>query len=286
MPDYLDKDDDGDGIFTKFEGVNPDGDQNPLTGATLNTDGDTLQNYLDIDDDNDGYATWETIEGGPGALNAVTPGIAYAIDTDTDGIPNYLDNTTGIYPVNGPYLYTKFVSLIGDKRYELANHLGNVLVVVNDKKIPSLDGTLLTGFTADVLSYSDYYPFGMLVPNRHGSSDSYRYGFQGQEKDDEINPTHRRYHRQDSGFVCCDLSDAGVNSCAGREAHHHESAGEPRHRQARSTGLETAHTRRGDGCRLRRFGQEGRFVRDSHPFQSRGQSAAALARNRRTRYGA
>jgi RHS repeat-associated protein len=28
--------------------------------------------------------------------------------------------------------------------------------------------------------------FGMLVPNRHGSSNSYRYGFQGQEKDDEI----------------------------------------------------------------------------------------------------
>jgi RHS repeat-associated protein len=26
----------------------------------------------------------------------------------------------------------------------------------------------------------------MFVPNRHGSSDSYRYGFQGQEKDDEI----------------------------------------------------------------------------------------------------
>ena len=26
----------------------------------------------------------------------------------------------------------------------------------------------------------------MLVPNRHGSSNSYRYGFQGQEKDDEI----------------------------------------------------------------------------------------------------
>ena len=30
------------------------------------------------------------------------------------------------------------------------------------------------------------YPFGMLVPNRHGSSNSYRYGFQGQEKDDEL----------------------------------------------------------------------------------------------------
>lgn len=30
------------------------------------------------------------------------------------------------------------------------------------------------------------YPFGMLVPNRHESTDTYRYGFQGQEKDDEI----------------------------------------------------------------------------------------------------
>ncbi|WP_444626862.1 polymorphic toxin type 8 domain-containing protein [Flavobacterium columnare] len=31
-----------------------------------------------------------------------------------------------------------------------------------------------------------YYPFGSLVPNRHGSSTAYRYGFQGQEKDDEL----------------------------------------------------------------------------------------------------
>ena len=32
----------------------------------------------------------------------------------------------------------------------------------------------------------DYYPFGMLLPNRHESTNAYRYGFQGQEKDDEI----------------------------------------------------------------------------------------------------
>ena len=32
----------------------------------------------------------------------------------------------------------------------------------------------------------DYYPFGMLVPNRHKDSPEYRYGFQGQEKDDEV----------------------------------------------------------------------------------------------------
>ena len=37
-----------------------------------------------------------------------------------------------------------------------------------------------------VLKGNDYYPFGMLVPNRNFSSPSYRYGFQGQEKDDEV----------------------------------------------------------------------------------------------------
>ena len=31
-----------------------------------------------------------------------------------------------------------------------------------------------------------YTPFGSLVPNRHASSEDYRYGFQNQEKDDEI----------------------------------------------------------------------------------------------------
>ncbi|MBP7859867.1 LysM peptidoglycan-binding domain-containing protein, partial [Patescibacteria group bacterium] len=33
---------------------------------------------------------------------------------------------------------------------------------------------------------SSFDPFGSLIPNRYGSSSSYRYGFQGQEKDDEI----------------------------------------------------------------------------------------------------
>ena len=44
-------------------------------------------------------------------------------------------------------------------------------------------------FTADVISYSDYHPFGMLMPNRHGQDDDYRYGFNGMEKDDEVRGT-------------------------------------------------------------------------------------------------
>ena len=36
------------------------------------------------------------------------------------------------------------------------------------------------------LSYNDYHPYGMLVPTRNYSNPVYRYGFQGQEKDNEI----------------------------------------------------------------------------------------------------
>ncbi len=34
--------------------------------------------------------------------------------------------------------------------------------------------------------YSDYYPYGMLQPGRNAQSENYRYGFQGQERDDEV----------------------------------------------------------------------------------------------------
>ena len=45
----------------------------------------------------------------------------------------------------------------------------------------------------DVISYSDYYPFGMLMPNRHGQDDDYRYGFNGMEKDDEVRGNKNSY---------------------------------------------------------------------------------------------
>ncbi|WP_177731358.1 RHS repeat domain-containing protein [Flavobacterium inviolabile] len=185
---------DGDGLYDIFEDVNND---NNLTND--DTDGDGIPNYLDLDDDGDGYATWEAIEGADpnGDHNP-----SDAIDSDGDGIPDYLDKTNGNYPIAGLIAYKKYVNLVGDKRYELANHLGNVLVVINDKKIPEFNtldtpGSGLKAFNADVLTYSDYYPFGSLIPNRHGSSQSYRYGFNGKEKDDEIKGTGVQY---DYGF--------------------------------------------------------------------------------------
>ncbi|MBQ4819864.1 RHS repeat-associated core domain-containing protein [Aquimarina sp. MMG016] len=69
---------------------------------------------------------------------------------------------------------------VGDKRFELSNHLGNVLSVTTDRKL-----AVGNVFTPDVVAYNDYYPFGMLLPNRQGNSAEYRYGFNGKEKDDD-----------------------------------------------------------------------------------------------------
>jgi hypothetical protein len=41
---------------------------------------------------------------------------------------------------------------LGFKQYELSNHLGNVLAVVNDMKLPVLDGTLIVSYKAVVVS--------------------------------------------------------------------------------------------------------------------------------------
>ena len=83
LADFIDNDDDGDGVFTKFEDLEPDddlmvdrdGDGDPTNdigdGNPLNddTDNDGIPNYLDIDDTGSNQD-----------------------DIDGDGIPDYIDN--------------------------------------------------------------------------------------------------------------------------------------------------------------------------------------------------
>jgi RHS repeat-associated protein len=81
----------------------------------------------------------------------------------------------------------RFTRTLDQKNYELTDHLGNVRVVVGDRKLSDFTGWGIPDhFRAEVRSRSDYYPFGSLLPGRNYSSDSYRFGFQGQEKDDEV----------------------------------------------------------------------------------------------------
>ncbi len=52
-------------------------------------------------------------------------------------------------------------------------------------------------YEADIVSAQDYYPFGMLMPGRTYSSEAYKYGFNGKEKDDEVSNQGNCY---DYGF--------------------------------------------------------------------------------------
>ncbi|MFM7638349.1 MAG: RHS repeat domain-containing protein [Bacteroidota bacterium] len=76
------------------------------------------------------------------------------------------------------------ISVIG-KQKVLGNHLGNVLVTVSDKPVYKVYSTTIF-FQPEITSISDYYPFGAPVNGRSFSSAEYRFGYQNQEKDDEI----------------------------------------------------------------------------------------------------
>src|SRR5690554_7649207 len=85
-------------------------------------------------------------------------------------------------------------NIIGDKYFEMSNHLGNVLEVVSDRKLPVNDGNgNIDYFLDDVVSYSDYYPGGMIMPGRSSNFDSYRFGFNGMESDDEVSGEGNSY---------------------------------------------------------------------------------------------
>ncbi|MBI2967012.1 MAG: hypothetical protein HYY40_04270, partial [Bacteroidetes bacterium] len=133
-----------------------------------------------------------------------------------------LDLTSATTPTNG------FSRTLGKKIYEGGNHLGNVLATFSDRKIP-VDGIYnyvgagngsytrtLTGYTnvgagngdynqteapdgdidyyfADITSTNDYGVWGDLLPERNHSTADYRFGFNGQEKTDEISGSGNHY---------------------------------------------------------------------------------------------
>lgn len=82
---------------------------------------------------------------------------------------------------------------IGEKFYELTDHIGNVRMVISDIKRSVITGGVPGKFFADVHSYMSPYPYGMPQPGRWWDSSlglnaktTYRYGFNGMETDPEV----------------------------------------------------------------------------------------------------
>jgi len=93
-------------------------------------------------------------------------------------------------------------SVKADFSYEVSNHLGNVMAVITDYRIPVFETdangnptTTIDHYQPELISSTDYYPGGMPMPNRgKSSSDKYSFGYQGSLKDDEIGGESRYFH--------------------------------------------------------------------------------------------
>ena len=104
-----------------------------------------------------------------------------------------------------------YARVLGQKQYELKDHLGNVRVVVSDRKLledRNKDGE--PEVRAEVLASYNYYPFGMQQPGRtYEGSAEYRFGFNGKEKDNSLGSTvydygFRIYNPQIAKFLSVD----------------------------------------------------------------------------------
>jgi RHS repeat-associated protein len=78
---------------------------------------------------------------------------------------------------------------LGNIAYEITNYLGNVNVVITDRKlwVPATGA-----FKACTLSRTDYFPFGMEISSRTNVG-TYRFGYTGKEENNEINGNGNSY---------------------------------------------------------------------------------------------
>ena len=78
--------------------------------------------------------------------------------------------------------------VLGNRYYELSNHLGNVSAVINDR-IVALDedsNDEVDGYQVGIVSIADYSPFGVQLDGRTFDNQHYRYQFNGMEVDNEV----------------------------------------------------------------------------------------------------
>lgn len=84
-------------------------------------------------------------------------------------------------------------NVVGLKQYECVNHLGDVQAIITDRK--TWNSTDLI-YEATVVMTSDYYPFGMVMPDRNwvdASAQAYRYAYNGMERDNEVSGIGNSY---------------------------------------------------------------------------------------------
>lgn len=105
------------------------------------------------------------------ASGSLTKTTYYVRDAAGSSMAVYEGTTPKENPIYGNNRLGVFYRGSNTSLYQLTDHLGNVRALVGSTGIKGA---------------SDYYPFGMVMPNRSlEDAEGYRYAYQGQEKDDE-----------------------------------------------------------------------------------------------------
>ncbi|NAY93465.1 hypothetical protein GTQ34_16255 [Muricauda sp. JGD-17] len=112
----------------------------------------------------------ETYSGGSPVANTY-----YVRDVAGNPMAIYSGSTLQEHPIYGNQRIAIYNRPGNVATYQLTDHLGNVRAIFQK-----------SGSTTTNENHNDYYPFGMLMPNRTSiNANTYRYAYQGQEKDSE-----------------------------------------------------------------------------------------------------
>ncbi|PGH37374.1 MAG: hypothetical protein CRN43_21540 [Candidatus Nephrothrix sp. EaCA] len=133
---------------------------------------------------------------------------AYVRDASGNVMTVYNNRTAGEAPIYGSGRIGEYMGKEKEgyqtfnlRKYELTNHLGNVLAVISDKVNLYGHDNRLDSARATVASASDYYPGGLGMKGRQFNDKNYRYGFQNQERDGEMGTYAFKYRMSNSKLV-------------------------------------------------------------------------------------
>ncbi len=99
----------------------------------------------------------------------------------------YSSSTFGAARINS-YINVRFLRA---KQYQENDHLADVRTIISDVK--SIDNSSNI-YNPEIVSYQNYYPYGMMQQDRANGYTSERYGYSGKEKDDEVSNVSSSYN--------------------------------------------------------------------------------------------
>ncbi|MBD78742.1 MAG: hypothetical protein CL840_07470 [Crocinitomicaceae bacterium] len=112
----------------------------------------------------------------------------------SDGGTVLIDNWTNQTSAGSQHYSMSFMTIAGNVKFEFKGDMGSMTGSSSSQNFAEFkmdNFKVLQASTntdvplAEVISHTDYYPFGMPMPGRNGNLSAYRYGFNGMEKDNE-----------------------------------------------------------------------------------------------------